>query len=87
MARRRKPTEETFKTAAEALQAANASFSSQDNWRDHFKNDDFQTAGDLQAFVLFNMLRSLLEQVDPSNERLHLSTIQQNILYSTFKFK
>jgi len=88
MAKQRKVTEEEFKTAHEALEAARASFSAKDDWRVRFKNDhNIKTAADLQAFIIFNMLRAILEKIDPTNERLFLNTIQQNFLYSTFKFK
>jgi len=76
-----------FKEPYEALVAANNEFPVSQDWRTYLNEMGITTAQEARDFVIFNLLRNLTDKFDPSNESLFLTTIQGNILKSTFKFK
>jgi len=84
---RRIKRKEKYTNGYEAIVAANNEFPSSQDWRVLLKDRNITTAQEARDFVFFNLLRNITDKLDPSLESLFLTTIQGNILSSTFKFK
>jgi hypothetical protein len=68
------------KTKLQAIELADREHPPHKLLKDLYKSHGIKTPEQIRSFVIFNMLRSISEKLDPGLENIYLNRIQENIL-------